>query len=205
MIPKDYYETVLKEYPEYISLEQMYRICHHSKRTCRYLLESGLVPNHDNGKKTRRFTIKTADVIKYLYDREENQLINKTNPIAYRNQRTTQNSNLSNRIGRPLTTDDYIIIRTFFEHCLDSSPDVLTVANVSLVTGYCKSSVVNWCYKKILNSYLIKRKYYIPKEYLLDFMCGRHFLDIAVKSTLHIKYNNRIMELLESSNSHENA
>lgn len=78
IIPKSDTKTVAKiqaaieaAYPEYITKDQMYRICHISKKTCLFLLESGLVPNIDSGKKTRRFKIKTVDVIQYLKDRDD--------------------------------------------------------------------------------------------------------------------------------------
>lgn len=49
----------------------MYRICHISKKTCSFLLESGLIPNINSGKKTRKYQIKTTDVIKYLKSRDD--------------------------------------------------------------------------------------------------------------------------------------
>ena len=66
MITEKYCNEILQQYPEYITKDQMYRICHISKKTCLFLLESGLVPNIDSGKKTRRFKIKTVDVIQYI-------------------------------------------------------------------------------------------------------------------------------------------
>ena len=71
MITEKYCSEVLAQYPEYITKDQMYRICHISKKTCLFLLESGLVPNIDSGKKTRRFKIKTEDVIDYLKSRDD--------------------------------------------------------------------------------------------------------------------------------------
>ena len=71
MITDKYCKEILEQYPEYITKDQMYRICHISKKTCLFLLESGLVPNIDSGKKTRRFKIKTSDVIQYLRDRDD--------------------------------------------------------------------------------------------------------------------------------------
>ena len=64
------YQDILEQYPIYMTKDQMYRICHISKKTCLFLLESGLVPCLDSGKKTRRFKIKTTDVIHYLEERE---------------------------------------------------------------------------------------------------------------------------------------
>ena len=71
MITEKYCNEILQQYPEYITKDQMYRICHIGKKTCLFLLESGLVPNIDSGKKTRRFKIKTVDVIQYLKDRDD--------------------------------------------------------------------------------------------------------------------------------------
>ena len=71
MITERYCQEVLTEYPEYITKEQMYRICHISKKTCLFLLESGLVPSVDSGKRTRRFKIKTVDVVQYLRERDD--------------------------------------------------------------------------------------------------------------------------------------
>ena len=71
MITEQYCNEILNKYPEYISKEQMYQICHISKKLVLFLLESGLVPNIDSGKKTFRFKIKTSDVIQYLKDRDD--------------------------------------------------------------------------------------------------------------------------------------
>ena len=65
-----YYEAIRREYPETISKDQFYRIAHISKATALHLLQHGLVPCKDTGKKTRRYTIRTDDVIFYMIDRE---------------------------------------------------------------------------------------------------------------------------------------
>jgi len=65
-----YYDEIRKRYPETISKSQFYQIAHISKATALYLLQSGLVPCRDTGKKTRRYTIRIDDVIFYMLDRE---------------------------------------------------------------------------------------------------------------------------------------
>lgn len=52
------YRYLLNQYPETVQKEQFRIICHISKRTARYLLQSGLVPCVQSGKKTRNYTIK---------------------------------------------------------------------------------------------------------------------------------------------------
>ena len=64
------YRYLLNQYPETVQKEQFRIICHISKRTARYLLQSGLVPCVQSGKKTRNYTIKTKDIVRYLERRE---------------------------------------------------------------------------------------------------------------------------------------
>lgn len=49
------YRYLLNQYPETVQKEQFRIICHISKRTARYLLQSGLVPCVQSGKKTRNY------------------------------------------------------------------------------------------------------------------------------------------------------
>lgn len=64
------FDAIRRAYPETIFKEQLYRIAHISKATALHLLQNGLIPYKDTGKKTRRYTIRTDDVITYLIDRE---------------------------------------------------------------------------------------------------------------------------------------
>lgn len=68
------FATLSEQYPDIISAEQLYRICHISKRKATWLLEHGVIPCQDSGKKTRRFKIRLEDVITYLRLQETNQL-----------------------------------------------------------------------------------------------------------------------------------
>ena len=60
------YEYLRQQYPETISMDQLYRICHISKRKAKWLLENGVIPCTDSGKQTRRFQIRLDDVITFL-------------------------------------------------------------------------------------------------------------------------------------------
>ena len=60
------YTYLYEEYPDVISADQLYRICHISKRKAKWLLEHGYIPCEDSGKKTRRYKIRLNDVIDYL-------------------------------------------------------------------------------------------------------------------------------------------
>ena len=68
---KKKYEYLKDEYPEFISLDQMYQICGIAKRTALYLIRKGIVPAQDNGKRTWRYKIALEDVITYLKQKEQ--------------------------------------------------------------------------------------------------------------------------------------
>jgi len=184
------YSELLQQFPEYMTKNQMYKVCHISKKTCLFLLENGLVPCIDSGKKTRRFKIETNAVIHYLEDRE-------LRPELYRPPEGFYKKKQS-ELNRALTEDDLLIMRQFYEAALKRYPDVLTTKQVSEFTGYGESSVVRWCSKQQLKNFYIKRRLFIPKEYLIDFLVSWHFIGISVKSDSHRRLDNQINEFVKS-------
>lgn len=162
MITEKYCNEILQQYPEYITKDQMYRICHISKKTCLFLLESGLVPNIDSGKKTRRFKIKTVDVIQYLKDRDDYPELFKAPDGFYKGKGGDKKAPSFDEV---FTQEDLIRMRQYYERLLKNNPDVMSVEQVAQFTGYNKNSVSRWCGKKELKCFYIKQRYQIPKEY----------------------------------------
>ena len=191
MITEKYCREMLEQYPEYITKDQMYRICHISKKTCLFLLESGLVPNIDSGKKTRRFKIKTTDVIQYLHDRDDYPELYKAPDGFY----TRDGCKKAPSFEDVFTKEDLTNMRQYYEILLKDYPDVLNVRRVAQFTGYGESSVAKWCSKQELKNFFIRQKFQIPKEYLLDFLVSRYFIGIAVKSEKHKKFNEQLKKL----------
>ena len=185
MISQKYCAEILEQYPEYISKEQMYRICHISKKTCLFLLESGLVPCIDSGRKTRRFKIKTVDVIRYLKDRDDYPEVFKA-PTGFYKQRGDKKAPAFDDV---FTSNDLKRMRQFYELLLRDEPDVMSVAQVARFTGYHRNSVARWCSRQELKCFQIRQRFHIPKEYLLEFLVSKHFIGITVKSKQHIKFN----------------
>ncbi|MDE6588896.1 MAG: hypothetical protein K2K53_00830 [Oscillospiraceae bacterium] len=64
------YSYLRNEYPETVSMDQLYRICHISKRKAKWLLENGIIPCQDSGRQTRRFQIQLEDIITFLERRD---------------------------------------------------------------------------------------------------------------------------------------
>ena len=128
------YEWVLDEYPEYITKEQLYQICHISKKSAQNLLESGEIPCIDSGRKTHRFLIATTDVVDYLHRRDNTP--------------------------RP-AVDETAVEK--IHAALALYPDMLSVAQVSELTGRRSSTVTKWCRLNYIENIYAGGKNHIPK------------------------------------------
>lgn len=137
-------QSIKSSYPKIISKDQLYRICHISKKTALYLLESGAIPSVNSGKKTRKYKIRIDDVITFLQERENNPLAFKPPENYYRG--TNSGANLRKRFFIPQELMPEA--RAFFEDKLKRKKDVLTTSEVSKITGYSQKTVVDWYEKK---------------------------------------------------------
>ena len=183
------YAKLLKEYPAEVSKEQFYKIAHISKKTARYLLQTGLVPCSDSGKKTRRYTIRMKDIIKYMKDREAHPQRYKC-PSDYsqlnRRQSNRTYQDLLDQLGcdpRSLTK----LLLTFYQEKLVQQPDVLTTKDISSATGYTISIVHYWIRSGNLKAFPNGRKYFVPRPWLLTFLAGEAYWLIQHKSQEHLR------------------
>lgn len=178
VLMKTDYSYLLKEYPSTISMDQLYKICHVSKRKAKWLLEHGVIPCKDSGKKTRRFIIKTMDVIKFLEKQEAGKIKNMP-PLG------TFSSHSS---GKKI---NYIKVNAtafmaFLKNWWLIVPDVLTVKQASVLLGYNKSTVCNWIKKGKLQAVAYKRSHFIPKEWLIMYLSQTVNENRGAKSEKHI-------------------
>jgi len=123
------YNDLKRQYPPKISADQFRQICHISKRKAKWLLENGIVPCKDSGKKTRRFTIYIDDVIKYLQARE-------SDPDSVITPRGQFTSGPQRR--------DLIVAEKLEEHlqkCWEQEPEALIVPQIHRMTGYSERSI----------------------------------------------------------------
>ena len=176
-------EAIRRTYPRIVSKDQVYRICHISKATALYLLQSGLIPCVDSGKKTRRYRVELDDVIAYLQNRE-------IDPFSYKppeNYYVAKSHPASPHHKQAHIPNDLIPgARSFFEDKLQKFNDVLTTTQVSKFLGYSKTTVVNWYEKQEIKCFFIKNKLIFPKEYLIDFIVSDRCNYIHLKSNRHI-------------------
>lgn len=168
------------EVPNIITKEQLCKLCHISKATALYLLQSGKLPCEFSGKQTRCYKIYKEDVIAYIADRERYPE-NYTVPKGWYGGRR--------RLQQQMELPPFVIgeMAAFYQELLASYPDVLTGSEVSVLTGYCKSAVNGWCRKGYLKSFQKRSVNHIPKVYLTEFFCSQHFRTIPQKSDWHNK------------------
>ena len=162
MASSNSYQQILDEYPEYITKEQLYQICHISKKSAQNLLESGEIPCIDSGRKTHRFLIATADVVDYLQRRD----------------------------SAPRPAADETAIEKI-RAALALYPDVLSVAQVSELTGRRSSTVTKWCRLNYIENIYAGGKNHIPKASLADFLVSRweEFQNIGEKEAVAVVEN----------------
>ena len=180
------YESLKEIYPEYISLDQFYKICRLSKRGAVYLLEHGFVPYINTGKKTWKYVIRIDDVISYLNRQaQEGRLIPKgaigtSNPCKQKKGRQNSFSNVV-KLG-----DEYKL-REYFNYIYKDCNDALSTSEVALMIGFHISMVRNFIKSGHLKALLYNRIYLIPKEYLFDFIASPRYINSVGQSKKYKK------------------
>lgn len=174
------YSFLINRYPEFVTKDQFYRICHISKKTALYYLENGVIPCIDSGKKTRRYKIAMKDIIFFLEDRDENPekyyLPNhNNNPFLpsgirlYKNKPRSDYNKDHYKLKGIKEVRDYMqyLVLQFADY-----PDMITGKQIQQITGYSTSIIISWCksgkvkYIRHHNTYLLQKKSVI--SYLFD-------------------------------------
>jgi len=168
------YESLKKQYPEYISLDQFYRICKIAKRSAIYLIQHGIIPVIDTGKKTWRYKIALDDVITYLHRREQVGSMIPCGAVKSRPTKTVSNRKSFSQI---ITPGQEWEIAEYFEYIYSEYDDVLTRYDIVEMTGLNKSTVLKLLKSGQIKSLTDSPKYLIPKQYLLEFVVTPRFIE----------------------------
>ena len=168
-------EEILTPYPDPMCRNEFRKACHIGTRTTIYLLQTGLVPCKNNGRRTRCYKIAKKDVAEYLYRRESDPM-HYTPPSGwYYN--CPKHKKPATSLDRQLNYEivDRLLVRQWYEKLLDRSPDVLTAEQVGEVLGYSRHTISKWCCEGRLKTIMQTPKYMIPKAWLLDFVTTDFF------------------------------
>ena len=175
----DYLKTT---YPDVITKDQFYQICHISKKTASYLLDNGLVPCTNSGKQTRKYKIRLDDVIAFLDAREKKPSAFKAPDNFYKGRVYNLYGISINRLSK---NKDFL--RTFLKKQIANYDDVISPSMASEITGYSTKTITFWCEERKIKSFNIFNRIKIPKEYLIDFLASDEGLLISKKSKKHIE------------------
>ena len=155
------YTYLYEEYPEVISADQLYRICHISKRKAKWLLEHGYIPCKDSGKKTRRYKIRLDDAIDYLHTLESAPDLVATPVGAF---------NVKRKQLNPVAQICQKEFQQFLYDIWANEADILQISDVQALLGYSAGTIRQWMLRKELRSTRLPNGTQITsKKWLVEF------------------------------------
>ena len=155
-----------------ISLEQLYKLLHISKRKAAWMLQNGIIPCEIRPTKTHRYVIKMEDVQVYL--RKKRSTRRKEIPVGIFNAKPTKQTVVINN-NRPMDTADigecFVTIadecrgafREHVERRLRYFPDALTADKAAEIIGYAPHTVLSYIRQKRIFAVQISGKYILPR------------------------------------------
>ena len=178
-----------------ISLEQLYKMLHISKRKAAWMLNNGIIPCQIRPTKTHRYIILREDVEVYLQKKRAER--RKEIPVGIFNAKPTKQTVVINN-HHPMDTvnvmECYITIadeckdefRAHVEKRLRYFPDAITADKAGEIMGYARNTIIAYIQQKHLFAVQISGKYIIPKTALADFLVTDFAFEIIHKSTWHL-------------------
>ena len=157
-----------------ISLEQLYKMLHVSKRKAAWMLNHGIIPCRIRPTATHRYIIRLEDVEIYL--QKQRKARREEIPVGIFNAKPRKRAVLLNR--QPVDTvtiaECYITLadecrddfRTHVEKRLRYFPDALTADKAAEIIGYAPHTVLSYIRQKRIFAVQISGKYILPKTAL---------------------------------------
>ena len=179
---------------EIISLEQLYKMLHISKRKAAWMLQNGIIPCEIRNTPTHKYSIKKEDVLAYMEKsaREKRKEI----PVGIFNAKKTNNPRRTESQGSDcggyfddthykLRGKERAMFKEMLEDLLSAVPDTLTVDEVAELTGYHRRTVLLYVQRKYIYSVNIMVKYYISKQSIINYLSTDKAFRNAQKSEWH--------------------
>ena len=181
---------------EIISLEQLYKMLHISKRKAALILQNGIIPCEIRNTHTHKYLIKRSDVVAYINknSRKKQDEI----PIGIFNSNRTTNPHRTESQDSVcggsfysfeiiLNDEERELFRGMLENMLKEIPDVLTVKEVAELTGYNRKTILRYAEKKYIFTVSLKGKLCISKQSLIEYFSSDKALKNVQKSEWYEK------------------
>ena len=183
---------------EIISLEQLYKMLHISKRKAAWMLQNGIIPCENRNTPTHKYSIRKEDVLAYIArsDREKRKEI----PVGIFNAKKTNNPRRTESQGSDcggyfddtnykLRGKERAKFKKMLEDLISDVPDTLTVDEVAELTGYHRRTVLRYVQRKYIYAVNIMGKYYISKQSIINYLAT----DKAFKNTQKSEWHKTIV------------
>ena len=179
---------------EIISLEQLYKMLHISKRKAAWMLQNGIIPCEIRNTPTHKYAIRKEDVLAYIAKSEREK--RKEIPVGIFNAKKTNNprrpeSSVSDCGGYfddthyKLRGKERARFKEMLEELLSAVPDTLTVDEVAELTDYSRTTVLRYVRRKYIYAVNIMGKYYISKHSIINYLATDKAFRNAQKSEWH--------------------
>ncbi|MBR2353425.1 MAG: helix-turn-helix domain-containing protein [Clostridia bacterium] len=177
-----------------MSLEQLYKMLHVSKRKAAWMLNNGIIPCWIRPTKTHRYIILREDVDAYLQKKRADR--RKEIPVGIFNAKPTRRKVEINHQPMDSATIAECYI-TLSDDCRDEYKahvdkrlkyfsDALSVEQAAEITGYGKGMILYHIEKKDIRAVFISGKYIISKAAIADFLVSDTAFEIVNKSEWHM-------------------
>ena len=188
---------------EIISLEQLYKMLHISKRKAAWMLQNGIIPCEIRNTPTHKYSVRKEDVLAYMAksDREKRKEI----PVGIFNAKKTNNPRRTESSGSDcggyfddtnykLRGKERARFKETLEDLLSAVPDTLTVDEVAELTGYHRRTILRYVQRKYIYAVNIMGKYYISKQSIINYLATDKAFKNTQKTPWHIAVIERFLE-----------
>ena len=179
---------------EIISLEQLYKMLHISKRKAAWMLQNGIIPCEIRNTPTHKYSVRKEDVLAYIAKSEREK--RKEIPVGIFNAKKTNNPRRTESpdsdCGGYFDDTNYKLrgkerarFKEMLENLLSAVPDSLTVDKVVELTGYHRRTILRYVQRKYIYAVNIMGKYYISKPSIINYLATDKAFKNAQKSEWH--------------------
>ena len=180
-------EKVRRSYHDTLSLEDVRRILHISKRKAAWMLQNRIIKCENGQKKTKQYNVRIEDLFVYL-DKVECDDSTAQIPIGIFNAKKPMGKKQRDKpiITRTPIKNSTKAFRAWLTDKWSDESEILLTSDISRLTGYTQQTVQRWMKQDKLRSVKAKNKLVAAKEWLIDFYCEEAY-KIIRKSKKHIE------------------
>ena len=179
---------------EIISLEQLYKMLHISKRKAAWMLQNGIIPCEIRNTPTHKYSIRKEDVLAYIAKSEHEK--RSEIPVGIFNAKKTNNPRRTESLGSDcggyfddthykLRGKERARFKEMLEDLLSAVPDSLTVDEVVELTGYSRKTILRYVQRNYIYAVNIMGKYYISKHSIINYLATDKAFKNKQKSEWH--------------------